>query len=477
MNNTITVKSTLEEAYLDQELDSVWSQNSKNVYRRNIKKISEHMTGLGLEPTIENVTTRYCKKWLKDHYGNYQPSTLNQQKSTMTSLFRHLKNDGIVTNNPFLNVTIEDYSGDTYLSKDLNIIELYQVYKAAHELQADGINILAPMLLDIYTGLRSTNLIKLKVKSLVTEECSINITLDKEDTGDNQEDRETPIINSKNREGVLPIPPKAMAVLREYAKGKSPEDPLLYGLKGKAFANKQMNYIVKKICEHLGWLVEMPVSDGSNVKKKIKTNKYFTPHGLRYSIAGIFHDFGVEDNSIRMLLLHSKKQSLGPLSRYIFRSSREYKQLCAAQILLETVLETALEMEDRFGVLMDLDSIYEQLPNAYENLLKNPSYIIVFKDQLIRFTFSKMEDTMLSNLSTYSTNYFTSPAEGNIETSPFQFARVNPNAYRQQVGYHQEGFTTPSTNMNQQYQTQSMTNHFQPNYPTHLNGYDIFNKR
>ncbi|MGA3599785.1 hypothetical protein ACPCXA_06745 [Lysinibacillus agricola] len=31
---------------------------------------------------------------------------------------------------------------------------------------------------------------------------------------------------------------------------------------------------------------------------------------------------------------------------------------------------------------------------------------------------------------------------------PFQFARVNPNSYHQQVGFHQEGFTTPSTNMN-----------------------------
>ncbi|MFJ3389452.1 MULTISPECIES: hypothetical protein [unclassified Lysinibacillus] len=139
----------------------------------------------------------------------------------MTSLFRHLNNEGVINNNPFLNVTIEDYSGDTHLSKDLDIMELYQVYKAAHELQAVGVNILAPMLLDIYTGLRSTNLIKLKVKSLEREECSINIILDKEDKED-REDRETPIINSKNREGVLPIPQKAMAVLCEYSKGKSP---------------------------------------------------------------------------------------------------------------------------------------------------------------------------------------------------------------------------------------------------------------
>ncbi len=396
----------------------------------------------------------------------------------MTSLFRHLNNEGIVNNNPFLNVTIEDFSGDSHLSKDLNIMELYQVYKAAHELQAVGVNILAPMLLDIYTGLRSTNLIKLKVKSLERDECSIKITLDKEDIGNNQDDRETPTINSKNREGLLPIPPKAMAVLCEYAKGKSPEDPLLYGLKGKAFANKQMNYIVKKICEHLGWIVEMPAFDGSDMKKKIKTDKYFTPHGLRYSIAGIFHDMGVEDNSIRMLLLHSRKQSLGTLSRYILRYSREYKQLSTAQTLLETVLETALEMEDRFGVPMDLETIYEQLPNAYENLLKNSSYIIVFKDQLIRFTFSKMEHAMLSNSSTYSNNsvLFSNSMEDHSATSPIQTAGVNPNTYYQQAGFQPEGFTIPSS-MNYPYQPQSMTNHYQPNYPTHLNGYDIFNKR
>ena len=88
---------------------------------------------------------------------------------------------------------------------------------------------------------------------------------------------------------------------------------------------------------------------------------------------------GVEDNSIRMLLLHSKKQSLGPLSRYIFRFSREYKQLSTAQILLETILETALEMEDRFGVPMNLETIYEQLPNAYENLLKIHPILLYLK--------------------------------------------------------------------------------------------------
>ncbi len=470
MNNTITEKSTLEEAYMEQEQYSVWSLNSKKVYKRNIKKITEHMKSIGLEPTIENVTSRYSKKWLKDNFEIYKPRTLNQQKSTITSLFRYLKNEGIVNNNPFLNITIEDYSAETHFSKDLNIMELYQVYKAAHELQAEGVNILAPMLLGIYTGLRTTNLINLKVKSVIREECSIRITLNKEDINNNQGEIETPIINSKNREGLLPIPPKAMAVICEYAQGKSLDDPLLYGLKGKAFANKQMNYIVKKICEHLEWILEIPVSKGSDIKKKTKTDKYFTPHGLRYSIAGIFHDFGVQDNSIRMLLLHSKKSSLGALDNYFLRSSREIKQLRTAQMLLETVLETALEMEEKFGELMDLETIYEQLPVAYENLLKNPHYINEFKDQLIRFTFYKMEHAMLSNTSLYSNKtalYSNTSIEGNNVTSPFQSAELNPYSYRP------EGFT----NINYPYQQQSIINQYPPNFPAPQNGYGAFYKR
>ncbi|WP_423474069.1 hypothetical protein [Lysinibacillus agricola] len=208
----------------------------------------------------------------------------------------------------------------------------------------------------------------------------------------------------------------------------------------------------------------MPVSNGSDMIKKTKTDKYFTPHGLRYSIAGIFHDMGVQDNSIRMLLFHSKKPSLGALDSYFLRSSRELKQLRTAQILLETVLETALEMGENFGVLMDLETIYEQLPVAYENLLKNPHYIYEFKDQLIRLTFSKMEHAMLSNKSPYSNNaalFSNLSIEGKNVTSPFQFTGVNPYSYHQQVGFQQEGFTTPSANMNNPYQPQLTTNHYQ----------------
>ncbi|MFD2209126.1 tyrosine-type recombinase/integrase [Virgibacillus halophilus] len=391
-------KSTLEEAYKDQEQISDWSTNSKNAYRRNVKKVSGHMRSVGLEPTIENVTYQYCMQWKKDHAGK-NPNTLNQQKSTMTSIFRHLNNANIIEGNPFLNVNISDYTADQYLSKDLTLTELYQVYKAAHDLQAEGVNVLLPMLIEIYTGLRSTNLKQLKVRTLDLEIGGLRIEFGKTGTDENNQEETTP--NSKHRESFIPLPPKVLSVFSDYTKVADPEDSLLYGLRGKPFANKQMNYIVKRICEHLGWL-KYSVEDDENSesttnkkkKKEIKTDQYFTPHGLRYTIATIFHEMGVEDNAIRLLLLHSKKTELGALERYLRRDTREVKQLRMVQLLLETVLETALEMDEKFGVQMDLEAIYEQLPVAFENQMKNVYAVHLFKEQIIRFTMSKMEQAL-----------------------------------------------------------------------------------
>lgn len=86
---------------------------------------------------------------------------------------------------------------------------------------------------------------------------------------------------------------------------------------------------------------------------------------------------------------------------------------------------------------------------------------------------------MLSNSGAYQNNFvlFSRSIEDDNTTSLFQTVGVNPYAYHQQVGFHAEGFTMPSTNMNFPYQQQSLTNHFPPNVPTNLNGYGTFNKR
>lgn len=401
--NTITPQSTLEEAYLNQEQISNWSLNSKKAYKKNIKDVTNHMISVGLQPTLDNVTYEYCQVWKNAQAEKVKPSTLRQQKSTLSSLFRHLNHAKIIEGNPFLTVKITDYTEQQYLSKELDLIELYQVYKAAHELQAQGINVLAPTLLDIFTGFRSTNLISLQAQSVDKEAGGIRIILSNVNHGEVERKKGERTTNSKNRESFIPLPPRVLAYFVEYTKDMNPEDPLLYGLRGKAFANKQMNYIVHKICKHLGWVTDVKPSEVEDGNKgtasgkhtmKHKTSKYFTPHGLRYSVATMFHEMGVSDNAIRLLLLHSKKASQGALERYLRRDTKEVKELRMAQTILETVLQTALDLEDQLGVQMNLHAMYENLPGAFQAQMNNIYSVHTFKQQMIRFTMSEVEQKL-----------------------------------------------------------------------------------
>ncbi|MFJ7747084.1 tyrosine-type recombinase/integrase [Peribacillus sp. NPDC097295] len=354
--------------------------NSKKAYKKNIKDVTNHMISVGLQPTLDNVTYEYCQVWKNAQAEKVKPSTLRQQKSTLSSLFRHLNHAKIIEGNPFLTVKITDYTEQQYLSKELDLIELYQVYKAAHELQAQGINVLAPTLLDIFAGFRSTNLISLQAQSVDKEAGGIRIILSNLNHGEVERKKGEKTTNSKNRESFIPLPPRVLAYFVEYTKDMNPEDPLLYGLRGKAFANKQMNYIVHKICKHLGWVTAVTPSEVEDGNKgtasgkhtmQHKTSKYFTPHGLRYSVATMFHEMGVSDNAIRLLLLHSKKASQGALERYLRRDTKEVKELRMAQTILETVLQAAFQA---------------QMNNIYS--------VHTFKQQMIRFTMAEVEQKL-----------------------------------------------------------------------------------
>lgn len=85
---------------------------------------------------------------------------------------------------------------------------------------------------------------------------------------------------------------------------------------------------------------------------------------------------------------------------------------------------------------------------------------------------------MLSNSNNHSNNSapFVNSIDENSVSSPFQPVVANPNAYHQQGGFQQEGFTMPSTTLTVPLKQQPMTNYYPPNFPTHLSGYGTFNK-
>lgn len=261
--------------------------------------------------------------------------------------------------------------------------ELFAVYKAAYELQDSGVNVLIPILIEIYTALRSTSLKRLTVESVSIQKNGMQF----------KRNRKNGKGNRKNKNFFLPLPPKMMSLLIEHIEDLEPEDSLLYGLKGKPLENKQMNYITNKICEHLNW-IEKKNSNIYEVKKEvIKTEQFFSPHAFRYTLSTLLNDMGVPRETIKFLLLHSSK-NYDSLDPYILRFDVHIRRLKSALILLETVLETALELDKKYNIKLDFQDVSIKLELAYQHQLHNEEYVLHFKKQIFSKSLSQIMDKL-----------------------------------------------------------------------------------
>jgi integrase len=431
MKTTITPESTLLEGFNEFEKSQPWSKNTRRSYRKNVINLSDYMLKQGLEPVFRNIDYEFVKKWENDQRKRYSPVSIKQHKGTMQSMFSYYNQLGVVTGNPFSALKVVNANKPKHHSRALNIVELYQVYKAAFELQENGVNVLIPVLVDMFTALRVTSLEKLTVRSVSTTMNGLVYEFDPkkdrvkedklldqylEEEGDKHTDNSP---NSKNKDFFIPLPPKLMQLLIKYTEHMKPEDALLYGLRGKPLVNKQMNYIINKVCEHLGWMkVEYENSenaDHNNVKGKKgrigtktvhKTEKHFTPHGLRYTLSTLFHEMGVSDDAIRFLLGHSRYE-LGALQHYILSDAKYIKEIRAAQVIIETLFETAMELESNYNITLNLEEIYDEIPNVFRNQLKNKNYINLFKEHLVKYAFTALQQKILKESGNNYSDYFT----------------------------------------------------------------------
>ena len=392
LDTQISVKTQILVAFDEYKSNKSWSQSTIGAYERNVKEFVLDMEENGVEPIIENVNYNYLLKWVKRMVNQFSPKTVNQKIATLSSLYTHFNNLGIVNGNPFAALdNIEDYD-DEHHSRALTLEELFEVYKAAIELQNSGVNVLIPILVEIYTALRSTSLKKLKVESLSIQKNGMHFKRDSKKGKGTEQSENKEKGNRKNKAFFLPLPPKTMSRLVEHIEGLDPDDSLLYGLKGKPLENKQMNYITNKICEHLNWIVK------KDEVEVCKTEQFFTPHAFRYTISTLFNDMRVPRETIKFLLLHSSKNhdSLDP---YILRFDVHTRRIKAAQILIETVLETALELDVKYNLTLDFRDVSQKLEIAFQQQLYNDQYFITFKEQIIAKALSKMiENLQMPNL-------------------------------------------------------------------------------
>ncbi len=384
----ITPKTNLMEAFRKfAEVNSSWASNTIRVYNKNINDIVDYMADREIEPILENVTYELGKTWISELEEFYSPKSIQQKLATLVSMFSHYNRIGVITGNPFSVIKVNDYTDERH-SDHLNINEFRQMYKAAIELEEEGIPVLIAVHLAMFTSFRNSTLKKLKVKSISIHNGGVELKVEKKKTQHNPE-KELTKRNSKNNELFIPLPPKLLLRLEEYIDGRDLEESLLYGLQGKPLANKQFNYIVKRVCEHLRWTSKDKVGEKATENTQIN----FTPHGFRYTLTTLISEMGVPDDSIRYLLGHSEKFFKGNVTSYILTNLRQVKEIRAAQVLLETLIETALELEGK-GIQLDLNSFSLELPRAYDFQKKNNNYVNIFRESILQYAYQKQYEMM-----------------------------------------------------------------------------------
>ncbi|MFK5710242.1 tyrosine-type recombinase/integrase [Lysinibacillus boronitolerans] len=201
---------------------------------------------------------------------------------------------------------------------------------------------------------------------------------------------------------MVPIPPKLLALMEENTQHLEKNDSLLYGLRGKPLANKQMNYITKTLCTKLGWL---DVSEG---EEDVESELAFTPHGFRYTLSTLFYEMGVSEQAIRHVLGHSHFE-LGNLRLYIKTYKKQVKEIKVAQMLLEMLLFTTYEIESQFNLKVDLKTIFDSIDTHYTNALYNIEYLEHFKSLIFNSAIQNLSEALQIQ------------QQNPIQTNPYQY--------------------------------------------------------
>ena len=199
--------------------------------------------------------------------------------------------------------------------------------------------------------------------------------------------------------------PKLFEMLQKYIKDCNLEsnEHLLYGMRGKPLENKQFNAITRNLCISLGWITvrdskpgEVAADKNSVIEgRKLYTNteKYFTPHGFRYSISTIFSEMGVMHDSIKYLLNHSDFEK-GNLKSYILSDQKYIKEIQTGQLIIETLFETALNLEQKNNITLDIERIEHDLPNVFEYVKRDENEIHQFQNYIINFAFAQAQQQL-----------------------------------------------------------------------------------
>jgi site-specific recombinase XerD len=203
---------------------------------RDIKHLVRFLKEKGVEPDLMSVTQRLVHDWVITQIGEgYSSNTIRKRLATASSIYKYLIDVDVVQSNPFKRVRVPNVRPQTR-PKYLELEEIADILKATKRLKEEGTDIELIVRMMLFSGLRTHQLVALKVKDVTFEEGKFQNS-------------------SGYKHQVNPLPPLLTQLIKHkiQQKGLKPEDSLIYGLAGLPIQDHQLQRITLKLKKQLGW--------------------------------------------------------------------------------------------------------------------------------------------------------------------------------------------------------------------------------
>jgi site-specific recombinase XerD len=293
-----------------------WSESTFQSYKKDVQAYEHYIWDAGLEPLLENARLHIIQKWIKMQLDNQVAiATVRRRIASLSSIYSFYKELGVVFSNPFKAIEVP-FGEKGHHSSVMDLEQLKTIYKYLQQVKEQSPQVEVTVKVLMFTGLRNEALTTLRVKDIMFDK-----QLLRHDAG---------MVNSKHKLQFIPLPSKLLEILRTHIQKNHlhEEDSLLYGMKGQALSNKQLNRMINKICVELGWFEE----------------KRVTPHGFRATLATLLDERGVDLDSIKYLLGHSHQENV---HYYLRRDQRKINRLQYELTRIEKELEQSLQKEQK----------------------------------------------------------------------------------------------------------------------------------
>ncbi|WP_046173354.1 tyrosine-type recombinase/integrase [Domibacillus indicus] len=273
-----------------------WSANTKKNYEYHMQNFVSFLVLNKVDPLLKNVDLPICKAWQKNLKGRLgkKDTTIDNAFRALRSILRFYHQIGILAQNPFELIKITIESQDAH-SRHLTVFEQKLVYLAVEKLKQEGFDIEFNVKFALVTAARVNTLNAVKVQHI------------------NFENKTVKLRQSRKNSLEMPLSPTMVKLIQKHidTHNLKAEDHLLRNLKGEPLQNKQFNYMIKRLCQKLGWEGE----------------KVFSPHGFRYTLATHLDSKGASDHVIQLSLSHSSKGNMQTTKRYIHNKSKTLEEL------------------------------------------------------------------------------------------------------------------------------------------------------